>query len=268
MTIEAVVDSLDSIPEEFRDDYVEVDGRYQLKALEGFVPKDSVEDVTGLKSALHKERESAREYARKLRQVQEQYGGIDLDEYNALREQQAKADEERRKKAGEWDSLKQQLVDKHGSEKAAWEKEKAGLLKAFEGQVSEAAAVQALAEHKGNPLFLKSHVLNAIKVVQDDSGRFITQVVDDAGNPRMNGDGKFLTVSDFVRELRDNEAFAGAFLGTGSSGGGTPPGAGQGQGSRGKGGIPSDLKRSTMTPLQKVDFIETHGHDEFMKLPA
>jgi hypothetical protein len=268
MTIEAIVDSLDNVPEDLRDEYAEVDGRYQLKALQGFVPKDNVEDVTGLKSALQKEREAAREAQRKLRQQQEQFAGFDMDEYNALKEQQAKAEEERAKKAGEWDNLKQQLVDKHSSDKAAWEQEKAKLLNAFTGQVSEAAAVQALAEHKGNPLFLKSHVLGAIKVVQDDSGKFITQVVDDAGNPRMNGEGKFLTVSDYVKELRENEAFAGAFAGAGSSGGGTPPGAGQGNGSRGKGGIPSNLKRGEMTARQKVDFIKEFGNDEFMKLPA
>jgi hypothetical protein len=268
MAIETSYDSVDQIPEAIRDDYAEVDGKYVLKVLQDYVPKDNVEDVSGLKSALHKERDNGRELARKLRQIQEQTAAIDMDEYNALKEAQAKAEEERAKRAGEWDNLKNQLVTKHSEDKSAWEKEKAGLLSAFEGQVSENAAMSALAEHKGNPLFLKAHVLGAIKVVRDDAGRFVTRVVDDAGNPRMNGEGKFLTVSDFVKELRENDAFAGAFTGAGSSGGGTPPGAGQGQGARGKGGIPSDLKRGSMTPRQKVDFIREHGQDAFMKLPA
>ena len=93
------------------------------------------------------------------------------------------------------------------------------------------------------------------------------RIVDDADNPRINGDGKYLTVSDYVRELRENETFAGAFTGAGSSGGGTPPGAGQGSGSQ-KGGIPSNLKRGSMTPKEKVAFIKEHGEDEFLKLPA
>jgi hypothetical protein len=270
MALEPIVESLESVPESLRDEYVEVDsGQYQLKVLQGFVPKDKVEDVSGLKSALHKEREAAREAARKVRQMQEQYADFDMDEYQALREAQATAEEERAKRAGEYDSLKQQLVSKHTEEKSAWEKDRATLISGYEKAIAETATLQALAENKGNPVFLKHHVLGATKVFKDDSGRFVTRVVDDAGNPRMNSDGNYLSVSEFVRELRENETYAGAFQGAGSSGGGTPPGAGgQGQGDRKKGGIPSDLKRGDMSRRQKVEFINEFGHDEFMKLPA
>jgi hypothetical protein len=268
MAIEAIVDSLDAVPEDLRGDYVEKDGKYMLKALEGFVPGDQVEDVTGLKSALQKERENAREAQRKYRQMQEQYSGYDVEELQQLREAQAKAEEDRAKKAGEWDSLKTQLVTKHNDEKSAWEKEKAELMNAFSNQLRETAALQAISENKGNTALLKPHVLAALKVERDESGKFVTHVVDDAGGARMNSDGKYLSVSDYVKDLRDQETFAGAFLGTGSSGGGTPPGGGDKGGAGGKGGIPSDLKRGGMTPKQKVDFINEYGHDEFMKLPV
>jgi len=267
MAIEAIVDSLDSVPESLREDYVEKDGKFVLKALEGYVPSDQVEDVSGLKSALNKERDAAREAQRKIRQIQEQYSGFDLDELKELREAQAKAEEDRQRKAGEWDSLKNQLVTKHNEDRSAWDKEKSDLLDAFGRQMKETAALQAISDNKGNTALLKPHVLAALKIERDDNGMFVTRVVDDAGSARMNGDGQYLSVSDYVKDLRDQETFAGAFLGTGSSGGGTPPGAGEKGGKGGKGGIPSDLKRGSMKPNEKVAFINEHGHDAFMALP-
>ena len=268
MTLEAFVTDLEGVDENLRSEYTETDDGFQLKVLNGFVPKDKVEDVTGLKSALHKERENARTATRRARELEDQFGGFDPDELNTLREEKLKAEEDRAKKAGEWDKLKEQLVTQHQDEVGKLKADNASLKTAYDSQLIDSEVVTAIAAEKGNAMLLKPHVRDHVKVVRDDAGLFSVQVVDDAGNPRVDGTGKFLEVLELVREMRDQETFAGAFIGTQSSGGGTPPGGGDGGGGGGKGGIPSDLKRGSMTPRQKVDFINAHGDAEYQQLPA
>jgi len=268
MTLKTFVESLEGVSEELRDEYVEADGGFQLKILSGFVAKDKVENVDGLKSALHKERENARAAARKARELEEQFGGFDPDELTQLRDEKAKAEEQRAQKAGEWDKLKTQMAGKHDQEIAERDKKLADLTNAYNNQLIDSAVVTAIAAEKGNATLLKPHVASRVKVVKDESGTFGVQVVDDAGNPRVDSSGKFISVNDFVKEMRDQDTFAGAFIGAQSSGGGTPPGSGEGGGAGAKGGIPSDLKRSSMTPRQKVDFIMEHSDAEYQKLPA
>ena len=61
MKLETTLETLDDLPEELRENYVEgEDGKYRLGVLDGFVPKDKLEDTSGLKSALQKERENAK----------------------------------------------------------------------------------------------------------------------------------------------------------------------------------------------------------------
>lgn len=268
MALESFVTDLEAVDETLRGEYVQTEGGYSLKLLGGFVAKDKVENVDGLKSALGKERENARNATRQVRELQEQFGGFDPDELLKLRDEKAHAEEERAKKAGEWDKLKIQIVTEHDKTVAAKNATIASLTKAYDNQLIDSAVVTAIAAEKGNATLLKPHVREHVKVTQDDNGTFNVQVVDDAGNPRVDGAGKFISVSDFVKELREQDTFAGAFLGAQSSGGGTPPGGGAGGGAGGKGGIPSDLKRGSMTPRQKVDFINSHGDAEYQKLPA
>lgn len=268
MPLQPQVESLEGIPEDLQGEYEQTDSGYRLKILAGFVPADRVEDVSGLKSALHKERENAREAGRVAKQLREQYAGFDVEELEKLREDQQRAEEERAKKAGEFDTLRVQMNEKHAQEIAARDDKIGALTKAYDDVLIDSAVLQAINESKGNALFLKPLVTKQVQVVQDEAGKFALRVVDDAGNPRVDGEGKYLTVNALVREMREQETYAPAFLGAGSTGGGTPPGAGEGQGGGGKGGIPSDLKRGTMSTKQKVDFIKQHGNVEFQKLPA
>jgi len=61
----------------------------------------------------------------------------------------------------------------------------------------------------------------------EDSGELVTRVVDQAGNPRVNGKGEYLSIKDLVSEMRESEVFGRAFepsgtTGSGSQGGGKP----------------------------------------------
>ena len=268
MPLQATLDSLEELPEEFHEDYEERDGKFYLKILDNFVAKDQVEDVSGLKSALQKERENNKGLNSQLRQLKDQVDGVDVEEYNRLKELEQKAEEEKAKKAGEWDKLRGQMTEKHNEELAKRTTREKALLAALEKKTIDAEAIAALNELKGNVTLLLPHVKNHVQMVEED-GAFVARVVDDAGNPRVNGEGKFLTVKELVSEMRDQETYAKAFDNTMKGGAGTPP-SGSGQDGQGGGGgtPPKDLKRSAMSTKEKVEFIKEHGEDEFMKLPV
>ena len=70
MALALVVDKLDTVAEAQRGLYVEKGGKYHLDV-------DGLEDTAGLKSALQKERDLAKASAKSLKELQEQFTGID-----------------------------------------------------------------------------------------------------------------------------------------------------------------------------------------------
>jgi len=267
MPLKATLENLEELPEEFHEDYEERDGKFFLKILDNFVPKDKVEDVSGLKSALEKERQNNKALSSAKRQLEEQFGGIDVEEYQRLKELEQQEEENKAAKKGEWDKLKLQMTEKHNEELAKRAERENKLLSALERKTIDADAVAALNEFKGNVTLLLPHVKGHVRMVEED-GAFVARVVDDQGNPRVNGEGNFLTVRELVSEMRDQETYAKAFDAGVKSGGGTPPGGGSGNGSGKKGEIPSDLKRGNLTTKEKVAFIREHGEKAYMDLPA
>jgi len=266
MPLQATLDSLEELPEELHEEYEEKDGKFHLKLLKGFVPADKVEDVSGLKSALQKERENASNASKKARALEEQFAGFDAEEYQRLKELEASEEEKKAEKKGEWDKLKLQMTEQHNTELAKQKAREAALLTALERKTIDADAVSALNEMEGNVTLLLPHVKAHVRMVEED-GAFVARVVDDAGNPRVNGEGNFLTVRELVSEMRDQETYATAFKAGVKSGGGTPPGGAGGDKGK-KGVIPADLKRGGMTTKDKVAFIREHGEDAYMELPA
>lgn len=271
MPLKPVVESLEGISEDLHEDYEQTeDGKYQLKVLSGFVPKDKVEDVSGLKSALQKERENARAAAARAKKLEEQVGEIDPEDYRRLKELEAKAEEEKAKKAGEWDKLRSQMLEKHQEELAKRDKERDRLMAALEAKLIDAEIASAINAEKGKAKPLIPIVKNRVRMREDDKGGFTTVVVDDAGDTAIDpATGEPLTVRGLLAKMAEDSDYAMLFEPRGQSGGGTPPnGAGNSGGTGKKGGIPSDLKRSQMSTKDKVAFVKEHGEDAFLKLPA
>lgn len=200
----ASVASLDAVPEPYRALYGEADGAYRLE--EALARKL---DVSGLVSALDKERKTARENERLLKA------------WTALG---ASPDEvaQRLGGSGAADSgLKSQL--------AAKDAELTRLRGALERQLVDAAASAEVTAQRGAAALLLPHLRASLAVVEDEAGGFAVRVVDAAGQERRGERGQPLTVKDLVAEMRQSEDFARAFDGAGLSGGGMPPsGAGGG----------------------------------------
>lgn len=143
---------------------------------------------------------------------------IDPEKYKALEAQAAKIEEERAMKAGEFESLKKQLLEAHAKEKQALESKIATLGKSLEENVLIATATQAIAAEKGVPTLLMPHVRSRTKL--DDNGNPV--VIDESGNVRVAADGKPLTITALIAEMKsDVNTFGRAFEASGATGAGS-----------------------------------------------
>lgn len=210
MPLPFTVEVIDSIPEPQRGLYKESNGKFVLD-VEGY------EDTSGLKSALQKEREAAKS-ATKQAQAWASLGKSP-EEIQQLLEAQRKAEEEKATKSGEWEKLKIQITDQHKTELSKKDERIQTLTKSLERRLIDADATAALAAAKGSPALLLPHVRQKVRVVEDD-GDFRVQVIDEAGNPRVNSKGEFLSIADLVGEMRQSDIYGPAFEPTGTTGGG------------------------------------------------
>jgi hypothetical protein len=267
MPLQLIIDSLDDLPEMLHDQYKknDEDGKFHLIPPEGF---ESASDVKGLKTALEKEREAAREAARKLKAVQEANSGIDREKYEALLEKERTAEEEKLKKAGEWDKMREQMVSKHGEALSAKDKEIQRLTQEINAIKRDVAVVEAISKAKGNVELLKPHVLSRVKLNMDD---FSVQVLEaDGTTPKVDGNGNPVTIDALVGEMSSSKTFASAFAGSTESGSGSVPQKGGEGNANANGGKPiqkEGLRRSQMTERQKIDYQKEYGLDALMDLP-
>ncbi|MBB1599488.1 hypothetical protein [Variovorax sp. UMC13] len=216
--IPMTVDAIDAIPEAQRGLYKESNGKFVLDV-------DGYEDPVGLKSALTKEREAAKNASKQVAAWAAL--GKTPEEIQALVEAAAQAEQDKLGKSGEWDKLKQQMADQHKAELGKKDERINVLTKSLERRLIDADATAAIAAAKGVPMLLLPHVRASVKVIED-GGDFKVQVVDAAGNPRVNGKGEFLSIADLVGEMRQSEVFGRAFEASGTTGGGASGGPGGG----------------------------------------
>lgn len=214
MALKLEVEKLDDVPESARSLYTEVDGRFRLDV--------DVEDA--VKAATSKANREAAQFRHQVKKWEAL--GKSPDEIQELLEAAAKAEEEKAAKGGEWDKLKAQMVEKHNKELENERTSKGRLRSTLERHLIDGAAVAAIAEAKGVPQLLLPHVRAHVKVVEDENGDFVARVVDAKGDPRVNSKGDFMSISDLVGEMRQNEVFGRAFESSGAGGSGTPANGG------------------------------------------
>lgn len=222
MPLELTVESLDGLSEALSSLYVEREGKYHLDV-------SGVEDTTGLKSALDKERRTARD-ATRAKDRWERLGKTP-EEIEALLQANEQATEDKAAKAGEWDSLKSQLNERHAAELKTRDEANGKMRTTLERYLVSAEATREIAAQKGSPDLLLPHVERQAKVIEED-GEFVVRIIDARGNVRIDAKGDPLAIADLVAEMKKNETFGRAFEGSGLTGGGTPHGQGGGGASK------------------------------------
>ena len=212
------VSSLDEVPESHRDRYTKVGEAYILGEIE-------IEDTTGLKNSVTATRKERDAHAAALKKFE----GVDLEAYNKWQTDKEAADAEAAKSKGDWDSREKQLKDLHAKEIAAKEGENKRLSGALHTEMIQSKARAAISEAGGNELFLLSHVVPSLAIVEEKDG-FVVRVMDASGNPRIGDtDGNPMSISQLVAEKKADAKFAGAFQASGAGGTGAPPNGGGGK---------------------------------------
>lgn len=253
MGLKAFVNDINEVDESARGFYVQDGERYKLDA-EGLLTDG---DVSGLKSALQKERDRAKQ----LEKLAKSAEGVDIEEYQRLREEAEQRSQKEAEKKGEWDKLREQLVKNHQKEIESRETKLSTMQKSLESYLIDANATAEIAGLNGIPGLLLPHVKSQLKVVEQD-GKYVVRVVDSDGDVRIDAkSGEPMSIKQLVAEMRDSETFAPAFKGSGASGSGTPPNSSAGRAGHG-------VKRGQMTQQQKAAFIHEHGRDAYRQLPT
>tara|TARA_R100000152_G_C6780095_1_gene212455 strand:+ start:2303 stop:3106 length:804 start_codon:yes stop_codon:yes gene_type:complete len=209
------------------------DGRWilQVDSVDGY----ALEDVTGLKAALSKERTLAREASN----LAKSFEGMDAEAARAALEKVSEMDNwtPQDKVAEQIERRERQLVAKHEKALADSGAENAHLRSQLDKHLIEAAAVNALNKHKGNIELLLPHVKSMTRVEQDGSGNFVARVVDQDGHPRISmkqGSQDPMTIDELVGSLRQSDTFAPAFAGSGATGSGATGNSAGSAGTNGK----------------------------------
>lgn len=256
MVLKVVVDSLDGVDAKHHDLYVKSDdGKFRLDA--------EIEDVSGLKGALEKERKAARDAEAKRKELEDRIKGIDPDEYEALKKAKEEAEEARMKAEGRADELAQRKAEKAIAEankkladaeaKAAAERQRADRFsqRVLDDQIRAAAAKAGLHPHAIDDALFRGRSLFQL----DENGRAVQLGEDGQPVPGKDGSTPF-NPAEWLDSMKES---APHWFPAGSSG------SGSGGGNRGAGN--ANLNRSTMTAAEKSQYIAKHGRDAYMALP-
>lgn len=241
------VEKIDAVPEPFRGFYSQGDGGFAL--VEGFKPAATA--VVGLNKSL----KAARQDADKARKSKPDLTGftavgqlLGLEGEDALNPDTLKGAVEKvisESKDGKvnWEKMKRDLERGHQTVIASKDGELQTMSKSLQKYLVTTAAVQAIAGQKGVPELLLPHIQAKTKVVKEGDD-YVVRVVDEAGDPRGNASGGFMTVDDLVKEMKASPTFGRAFESEAPSGNGKPPGSG--------GGKPPVRQQGNLTPTQKI----------------
>lgn len=201
----------------YREVYVEKGGKFVLDHDGG----------EGLQSALESERQAKRALEAKL----SGYGDLTPDQVRKLQEDTAKAQREKDFAAGDFQKIIDQERDKHAKDLTLRDKGEERLRHSLESALIDAEAVRAIADAKGSAALLLP-IVKARAKLQSLGDQEVAVIVGDKGGPRLKPNAKsaeeFMSISEYVAELKADKTYAGAFdSGVGSGSGGARTGQSQ-----------------------------------------
>ena len=234
MPLQLVVDSLDSVPEALRDQYVEANGKFRLNV-------DGYEDPAGLKSALQKEREAAKAFEKQVKSWAAL--GKSPEEIQELLAKQQELEDKELVDKKEFDKLFEKRIERLKSDydkkladatAAAEQAEKRA--QAFQGRVLDdsiraAAAKAGIHQHAIDDALLRARSIFAL----GEDGQAV-QLGED-GRPVLGKDGKSpFTPLEWLEGMKEK---APHWFPATASGGGA------GEGGHRSGAAPADLSKAT-----------------------
>ena len=217
------VEDITKVPEHFRSMYVEDGDKYVLNESLSTVANA----IDGLNKANKRARQDADSFKRqvpdagKLRELGTLLGleteDMDLD---VLREgieaTLAKVSKGEDTKVN-LDKIRQDMKRENDKMLAQKDEELNAMKGTLRSHLIDNSAVTALAQEKGDAEILMPHIRSRCTVVEEN-GKHEVRVLDAEGDPRGDGKGGFMTVSDLVREMKESKTFSKCFESDGKSG--------------------------------------------------
>lgn len=248
----AVVESLDTVPETQRDLYVKgSDNKFWLDT----DYKDEIDKIAKNRDDILGEKKGLKGVEDMLKEA-----GVKPSDIKQILKERKEAAEKKALEAGEFDKVRQQIVDQHTAELGKRDQRESALVGTISELMVDARAVEAITKAKGSVRLLLP-VVKARAQVKETDGKFNLVVTDDKGVPQVRGTkSEPMTLDQLVEELKADKEYAGAFDGTGASGSGAPA-------SGARGGAPGITSRSQLKNSKaKSDYIKEHGLENFKKL--
>lgn len=268
MPLKPVIEDINSVDESHRSLYVEKDGLYQLDVEPVTKVGDrevyiSLEDTSGLRKGF----QTAQSRIREMESRVDQWGDMKPDEIKqALNEL-----ETLKASSGDLDEKAVKLAESRVNQVAAQFKSEREVLenrtKVLEGNLrttlidnqianailksgGEEATVQMMARH------IADHV-----DMREVNGKYLAEVIDPkTGDVRIgDSNGNPMSIDQLIKEFKESDTWGKAWPGTGRAGMGS-------QDSKRKGPA-GKTKKSQFTWSEKMDYIDQHGAEGWMKLP-
>lgn len=212
------VESVDTVPEPYRGLYTQGESGFTLDSALG----KRFSDAQGAITALSKERRTLGSVKSELGKFQALGLSIEeIQELAKLRGEKAQGDGKDEKGEAEWKRMREQLLTTHQRDIAERDKRYEDLQGKYRSRIAMTEAQAALSELKGSARLLMPQVRDALKVVEGEGGELEVRVLDKHGNERIGNSGAYLTVKEYVAELKADPEFAIAFEGSGARGAGT-----------------------------------------------
>lgn len=231
--------------------YTEKDGKFHL----------DIEGDDNLARALENERKSREDLEKKVKRW-EKLGKSD-EEIAALIAEHDKLKEKEAKESGNFESLRQQLQEKHDKELQAKDAEITKLKGSLQKALIDTQALAAIGAHKGVPDLLLPHIRSRTQVVEEN-GEFQVRVTNPDGTPKIGSNNGLASIEDLVVEMKGHEVFGRAFDGEGKGG--------SGKEANGGGGRPAahgiTNKSQFKTERERADFVDKYGNEAYRALPA
>lgn len=220
------VDSLDTVPEQFRGVYSEgQDKKFTLNP----TFKGIATAIDGLNGALRNERKSttALKGQKDVAAVIKETFGLDtveevkakIDELTGQVAEKSKVDPAK---------IKADIEKAFSTKEDGYKADKAKMQATLDKYLVDSAGLSALAGAKGNAKLLMP-IIKSQAVVVPEGDEYVVRIKDPAGDYRGNGAGGFMTVEDLVKELKASSDYGVAFESDALSGGGKPTGQQQQQ---------------------------------------
>lgn len=210
MALQFIVDAIDTVPEAFRNEYVEKDGKFHLN-VDGAVPKARLDEFRDTNITTRKQ----------LEELTARYDGVDPDKFREMASRDAAIREKKLIEAGKVDELVAERIatmrGDHDKAVSALSKDRDGLRGQLEGLVLDGGLRDAAAKAGVRPAAIEDVLARGRQTYRLHEG---VATAFDGDKPAYGKNGDALGMDEWMTGL----AGKAAHLFEASTGGGTPKG--------------------------------------------